>query len=85
MVHAKTATIDGRWSTIGTANIDRLSLTGNYEINLEIHDEDLAKHLETVFENDLGNATELTRAQWDRRTVVAQACEWLLAPLRPLL
>lgn len=85
MVHAKTATIDGRWSTVGTANIDRLSLTGNYEINLEIHDEDLAKHLETVFENDLANATELTRAQWDRRTVVAQACEWLLAPLRPLL
>nr|WP_257909834.1 phospholipase D-like domain-containing protein [Janibacter limosus] len=26
MVHAKTATIDGIWSTIGTANIDRLSL-----------------------------------------------------------
>ena len=23
MVHAKTATIDGQWSTIGTANIDR--------------------------------------------------------------
>ena len=38
MVHAKTATIDGRWTTIGTANIDRLSLTGNYEINLEILD-----------------------------------------------
>ena len=43
MVHAKTATIDGRWSTVGTANIDRLSLTGNYEINLEILDDDLAE------------------------------------------
>jgi cardiolipin synthase A/B len=29
MVHAKTATIDGEWTTIGTANIDRLSLMGN--------------------------------------------------------
>ena len=28
MVHAKTATVDGTWSTVGTANIDRLSLTG---------------------------------------------------------
>src|SRR5690606_26215236 len=28
MVHAKTATIDGRGTTVGTANIDRLSLTG---------------------------------------------------------
>ena len=43
MVHAKTATVDGTWSTVGTANIDRLSLTGNYEINLEILDDDLAQ------------------------------------------
>ena len=38
MVHAKTATVDGSWSTIGTANIDRLSLQGNYEINVEVID-----------------------------------------------
>ncbi len=85
MVHAKTATIDGRWSTVGTANIDRLSLTGNYEINLEILDDDLARHLETVFTNDLGQATELTLAEWDRRHLVARLCELLLRPLRPLL
>jgi cardiolipin synthase len=85
MIHAKTATIDGRWSTVGTANIDRLSLSGNYEINLEILDDDLAKHLETVFTNDLGQATELTRAEWERRPLVVRACELLLAPLRPLL
>jgi cardiolipin synthase len=85
MVHAKTATIDGRWSTVGTANIDRLSLSGNYEINLEILDDDLAKHLETVFTNDLGQASELTRAEWERRPLVVRACELLLAPLRPLL
>jgi phosphatidylserine/phosphatidylglycerophosphate/cardiolipin synthase-like enzyme len=35
MIHAKTATIDGNWSTVGTANIGRLSLTGKYEANLE--------------------------------------------------
>ena len=36
MVHAKTATIDGIWSTIGTANLDRWSMLGNYEINVEV-------------------------------------------------
>ncbi len=85
MVHAKTATIDSRWSTVGTANIDRLSLTGNYEINLEILDSDLAKHLETVFQNDLGQANELTLDEWESRDIVAKACEMILAPLRPLL
>ena len=42
MVHAKTSTIDGTWSTVGTANIDRLSLQGNYEINVEVIDPDFA-------------------------------------------
>lgn len=85
MVHAKTATVDGRWSTIGTANMDRLSLVGNYEINVEIFDEGVAKHMETVFENDLANARELTEQEWEDRSVAAKFSELVLAPWRPLL
>ncbi|MGZ5366455.1 MAG: phospholipase D-like domain-containing protein [Aeromicrobium sp.] len=85
MVHAKTATIDGRWSTIGTANIDRLSLTGNYEINLEILDQDVARNMEIIFSNDSSNTRELTLAEWGSRPLVAKACELILVPLRPLL
>lgn len=85
MVHAKTITIDGVWSSVGTANIDRLSLTGNYEINLEIHGAELAQHLTDVFTTDLGNAEEVTAAEWEGRFIGKKACEWLLRPLRPLL
>lgn len=85
MVHAKTATIDGKWSTIGTANIDRLSLTGNYEINLEILDDGVARHMEEIFALDSGNAHRLTAEKWHSRPWVAKACEYILAPLRPLL
>lgn len=85
MVHAKTATIDGKWSTIGTANIDRLSLTGNYEINLEILDGDVAAHMEVMFATDRSNTRELTADEWHSRPWVAKACETILAPLRPLL
>lgn len=85
MVHAKTITIDGVWSSVGTANIDRMSLTGNYEINLEIHSPELAEHLTAVFAKDVTNSDELTADEWDRRFVGKKACEWLLRPLRPLL
>lgn len=85
MIHAKTMTVDGRWSTIGTANIDRLSLTGNYEVNVEIFDRGVAQHLERVFATDLSNATQLTTAEWERRGTLAKLTEQLLAPLRPLL
>jgi cardiolipin synthase len=85
MVHAKTATIDGSWSTVGTANIDRLSLTGNYEINVEVIDEGFAEALEEVFRTDESNSLELTRAEWEARDLHRKFTEAILAPLRPLL
>jgi cardiolipin synthase len=85
MVHAKTATIDGTWSTVGTANIDRLSLTGNYEINVEIIDPELAGSLEEIFRVDESNCLELTEDEWAARDIYRRFTEFLLNPLRPLL
>jgi len=84
MVHAKTAVIDGVWTTIGTANLDRLSLLGNYEINAEITSTALAEQMQAIFEIDLGNCVELGLDEWTRRSRVAQFTEQLLAPYRPL-
>ena len=85
MVHAKTATIDGQWTTVGTANIDRISLTGNYEVNVEFYDSDLAAQMRRIFETDCSNARELTLREWERRHLAAKFSEAVLAPLRPLL
>ena len=85
MVHAKTATIDGAWSTVGTANIDRLSMTGNYEVNLEVIDPAMAEEMERIFEMDLRNASRLTLDVWESRPVEVKLTELFLAPLRPLL
>lgn len=85
MVHAKTATIDGAWTTIGTANIDRLSLLGNYEINLEILDEGLASGMQEIFEVDCAGSERLTLDEWMERPMLARVYEWVLKPLGPLL
>jgi len=85
MMHAKTATIDGNWSTVGTANIDRLSLSGNYEINLEVIDADFASQMEKIFLTDLDNTLEMTIAEWESRDVYRRFTEAVLGPLRPLL
>ncbi|MBM9460599.1 phosphatidylserine/phosphatidylglycerophosphate/cardiolipin synthase family protein [Nocardioides sp. zg-536] len=85
MVHAKTATVDGRWATVGTANIDRLSLQGNYEINLEVIDEGFARELEAIFEVDQSHCLELTSGEWEARDMHRKFTEMLLTPLRPLL
>ena len=84
MNHAKTMTVDGVWSTVGTANLDRLSQVGNYEINMEIYDQTFAQQMEQLFRIDKSNAEELTAEQWSRRSWLAKIGERILAPLRPL-
>ncbi|MEO8973352.1 MAG: phospholipase D-like domain-containing protein [Ktedonobacteraceae bacterium] len=85
MVHAKTATIDGVWSTVGTANLDRLSLVGNFEVNVEFYDEKLAQQMEALFLKDTSSTRELTLKEWQRRSLFERLAEILLLPLRPLL
>jgi cardiolipin synthase A/B len=85
MVHAKTATIDSQWSTIGTANIDRISLMGNYEINMEVFNPAVARQMEEIFSIDSSNTIELTLADWQRRHAMVKFSETVLTPLRPLL
>jgi len=85
MVHAKTATVDGTWSTVGTANIDRLSLTGNYEVNLEVIDPALARQLEEIFTVDESNCVPLTSLDWETRDLHRKFTEGFLKPLRHLL
>src|SRR5690606_9593441 len=80
MVHAKTATIDGQWSTIGTANIDRLSLLGNYEINVEVFDADAAEQMDQIFAVDAGNCVELTLERLQQRHLLSNFSDSVLPP-----
>lgn len=85
MIHAKTCTIDGEWSTIGTANLDRLSSVGNYEINVEVYSRELARQMEALFAKDRGDAREIERGAWAARPLPAKVGERLLAPLRAMM
>jgi cardiolipin synthase A/B len=85
MIHSKTATVDGVWSTVGSANIDRYSMLGNYEINLEVYSERFANQMERMFELDKTNADELTLAEWERRPLPAKLVERALSTLSPLV
>src|SRR2546427_3014112 len=85
MLHAKTCTIDGEWSTVGTCNLDRLSLVGNYEINLAVYSTAFAQHMSVLFAEDTAERFELTMEQWERRPWSIKVSERILAPLRFLM
>ncbi len=67
VLHAKTATIDGSWSTVGSSNLDTLSLRVNLEVNAVIEDAAFAAALERMFEEDLAHCREVTMADWHAR------------------
>ncbi len=85
MIHSKTATVDGVWSTVGSANIDRYSMLGNYELNIEVYSRTLAAQMERMFDVDKTNAEELTLQEWERRPLPAKLVERTLASLSPLV
>ncbi|MDN6794642.1 MAG: phospholipase D-like domain-containing protein [Propionibacterium sp.] len=82
MVHSKTMTVDGMWSTVGTANIDRLSLQGNFEANMQFFSEPFAQRMEQIFDNDLTTARPLSLEEWSGRGLPTRLAEALLSPFR---
>lgn len=67
VLHAKTAVVDGTWSTVGSANIDTRSFLHNYEVNVMVYDDALGQAMEAAFEEDLRYSTEISAQQWEQR------------------
>jgi cardiolipin synthase len=59
MIHAKTSVVDGRWSRIGSTNLNAASLLGNWELDVGVLDTDLAAQVEGIFLADLASAVEI--------------------------
>jgi cardiolipin synthase len=77
VLHAKTAVIDGAWSTIGSANIDRRSFLHNYELNVVVMDPAFGRDMESAFNEDLRDSKEVTLEQWKHRPWADRIREWM--------
>jgi cardiolipin synthase len=67
-LHAKVAVIDDDWATVGSSNIDPLSLLLNLEANVVVRDADFSRALAERFDAAFAVSTEVTetpvRAGW---------------------
>jgi cardiolipin synthase len=61
MLHAKTSVADGRWSRVGSSNLNPSSLLGNYELDVLIEDATLADAMERQFRLDVARSREVIR------------------------
>lgn len=77
ILHAKTAVIDGVWSTVGSSNMDWRSFLHNAEINAIGVDRKLGAQLEQQYFDDLARSRPVTLDQWKARRLTHRLGEWI--------
>ncbi len=85
MIHAKTLVVDESWATVGTSNLDNISLLLNYEDNLVATEPKFVAALTSHFRDDLKVSKELTQEAWHDRPMGYKTLELLTWPLHKLL
>jgi len=82
MLHAKVATIDGTWATIGSYNLDARSLFHNLEVVLCIVDQKAASKLNDQIEADARKSKEIKLEDWKGRPRWRRIAEWFFFQFR---
>jgi cardiolipin synthase len=85
MIHAKTAVVDQAWATVGSSNLDYLSLRVNLEVVAVVIDRTFAQRLAAEQRRDEGRSREIVLATWGQRPWWHRPIEWFFYQLRSLL
>ena len=76
LLHAKTAVVDRVWSTVGSTNMDFLSLLNNDEVNAVILSREFAVEMEKMFVGDLADSRQIQLDEWKNRPLFQMIREW---------
>lgn len=81
--HSKLLTIDDSWSYVGSSNLDPRSLRLNFEMDVEIHDEELARQIGALIDSKRESAQEITSQALAAQSFVKRLRNrliWLASP-----
>ncbi len=78
LLHAKTAVVDKVWSTVGSTNMDNLSLLSNDEVNAIILSREFAVEMEKMFVRDLADSRQIQWDEWEKRPVFQRIRTWFV-------
>jgi cardiolipin synthase len=76
MLHAKSASVDGVWSCVGSSNLDWRSALDNDEVNAVVIGREFAAQMQAAFTLDLAASDEIELAGWQRRAALMRVKEW---------
>ena len=70
--HSKIMVVDGKWSMVGSANLDPRSLRLNFELNVEVYGEALAESLTELARAKMKAGREVTLKELEERSFGAK-------------
>ena len=76
-LHAKVATVDGVYGSVGSFNLDHWSYRRNLEVTVSTLDRSVAEQLEKRFLEDLELSHEVRLEDWSRRGPWERVVQWL--------
>ena len=85
VLHAKTAVIDGEWSTVGSQNLDHLSLHYNMELNVNAYGGEFGEQMKAMFEEDLKHCRRITLEEWQSTPRLFKIASGILFLFRNML
>lgn len=83
--HSKVMCVDGKFCTIGSANLNSRSLRYDYETNIFVFGEDDTNELQKYIELDIEKSFKLTEEIYRQRSCWDRFCGWLVVLFTPIL
>ncbi|MDD5286620.1 MAG: cardiolipin synthase [Desulfuromonadaceae bacterium] len=78
LLHAKTAVVDKVWSTVGSTNMDYLSMLSNDEVNAVVLSKEFGIEMEKMFARDLADSAQIIPEEWEKRPLLPRVREWFI-------
>jgi cardiolipin synthase len=85
VLHAKTISVDGVWSVVGSSNFDYRSATLNEEVDVVVLGKKTADQLDLKFGRDKKQAKKIELQEWKHRSLLEKIKEKLSRVIEKLL
>lgn len=85
VMHAKTAVVDGVYSSVGSSNLDWRSIVGNHEMDVIVLGDDFGQQMQALFARDLTVSQRIEPGQWAQRGIGQRLLQGFARLVEPLL
>jgi cardiolipin synthase A/B len=75
LLHSKTVSIDGVWSSVGSSNLDWRSFLHNDEVSAIVLGTEFGQQMQAMFDKDLAASQQITLEEWRARPLTMRMKE----------